>query len=424
MKNSIIFLVVLSLMVACKNEKKDKFLSPINKNINITNVNISTSENDISTLDIDNSKCEVINIPKDIFKSTIIINKLLKDINFIPLETNNKCLIGNISNILSDSGFYFIHDQRNNKLYRFDYNGKFLNSIGVIGHGPQEVNSIWNVSIDKQKKLISILDTGQAKIVRYNYQGVFFDVKPLYYFYKQHEYEKNNLVLNKGKSINNIGKLGSYSLILSDTNQKPIYKAFKYNFENNKPTNTFTTIRPLRKFKDRVYYHHPHSNGIWQISDSELIPIMRFNYEEKGLPDDTWKLKVNRKEMIDILGSHIYFSGDYVINNEFCYFKIIGKNNVSSFFFNRNTKEYIYGNTFEEIKGKPFNLDLFEDPISCRDDNSFIAIKSSSSLAYLKEAILKYPEMKKKITSEDWNKLKKINVNSNPIIVTYSLKDF
>ena len=415
-------MVFIVLFVTCKSEDKSEILTPLNKKIGISTLDLSNV--DIPVLNIDNSNCTVINIPENVFKSTIEINELVENINFIPLETNKNCLIGVIDNILSDSGFYFIHDQKNNKLFRFDYQGKFLNNIGNIGHGPRELISIWDISIDIDKKLVSILDTAGGKIVRYKYSGEFFDSKPLYYFFKQLEYEKNNLVFNKGKSISKIEKIGSYSLILSDTNQKPIYKGFKYDFKNNKPANNFTTNRPLRKFTDKVYYHHPHSNGIWQISDNRLIPLVRFNYEERGLPDNTWKKQVNREEIIDLFEKHIYFSGDFVINNQFHFFKICKKNDCSSFFFNTKTKKVKYGNSFEENTGKPFNLVLFGDPISCRDDNLFISIKTSEKLNILKNQIKKYPQMKKKITLEDWEKLKRIDETSNPVIVTYKLKDF
>lgn len=423
MKSKIIIALLFAFFTGCKSDKNKKTnLEPLNQNIVGKKLDISKIE--ISSLNTNNLNSQVINIPENIFESTIDITKLIREISFTPLETGTDFLIGDIHKVLSDSDSYFIHDRNNNKLLRFDYDGRFLNTIGNIGRGPNEVIAIWDVALDKKNKLISILDSASGKLVRYDYSGIFFDTKPMYFFYKQHEYDVNSLVFNKGKSFNKIQQLGSFSLILANLDQSPTHKAFEYNFVNNRPINNFTTIRPLRKFNNKIYYHHPHSNGIWKILNNKLIPFIKFNYEKYGLSDDAWNFKINREKMSDLLLNHTYFNGEYVVNDKICFFMINGKNKGSSVFFNQKTQNVIYGSNFKETSDKPFNLELFGNPISCRDDNFFISVKSTVDLYNLKNKILKYPVMKDKITKKDWAKLERIDETDNPIIVTYKVNDF
>ena len=81
---------------------------------------------------------DTIDIQEQFSKTTICdLNNFTDSISNIILETNDDCLLPEISAILYiDNKDVFVAG--GNYVYRFDRNGKFKNKIGGIGGGTQE----------------------------------------------------------------------------------------------------------------------------------------------------------------------------------------------------------------------------------------------------------------------------------------------
>lgn len=94
---------------------------------------------------------------------------------YIPLETNNNCLIGDIHKIILSSGYFLIQSDEN--LFQFDINGKFVRKIASQGRGPGEYLGITDYSVDDSTLHIHILDVYGQKIVIYNMLGEFIEEK-------------------------------------------------------------------------------------------------------------------------------------------------------------------------------------------------------------------------------------------------------
>lgn len=413
-------LLVFFLMLSCTSKsKKNSTTNSINKKGKSENI-VVKSEN-IELFNVDNSNAEKVLVPSGLFNFKMNLSQLILDIEIIPLETTPRSIIGKVDKILFDSNSYFIHDKKNNKLLRFDNEGKFLNSIGTIGKGPEELLNIWDVSIDSENKLISILDANSRRISKYTFSGEYKGSQSLFYAMSQHEYEKNNLVFSTSKAQRNthIPVIDSYSLILANSNSVPLGLAFK-NLENS---NTFKTLNPLRKFDNSIYYHHPYSDGIWKIQDIDLIPIIKFEFEKNGLPSDAWRLKMNNIEFNDFIHKYTRFSGEYIITDEFCFFQFFGQKMVSNLFYNRKLKSLIYGKGFDFSEEKPLTS-FFSTPIGYKSDGSFIGLKEAFYVDAIKSNIMKNEELKRSFKNSDWEKIMKIKETDNPVIVTYKLKDF
>lgn len=417
-------LIILSffaftLFFNCTNESKNN-ISLKSIDASGKNEKITTKSEVVKLLNVNNVDATKVIIPSDIFNSSMDLNDIIYDIELTPLETTSESLIGRIYNILYDSNFYFIHDKRNNKLLRFSEDGKFLNSIGSIGKGPQELLKIRDVAINIKKKFISILDSKSRKIFRYRYSGEFIDSKPFYYMVSEHEYGNNSLVF--GASIvqknKNIPLVESYRLILADTNSVPLGLAFKT------PENSFVyaATRPLRKFNNSIYYHQPFSNGIWKVKDRSLIPFIKFEFEKNGFPDEVWKKEISTKELIDLKNKHVCFSGDFITTDKFSFFKFYSNSEISSMFLNTESKNLIYGRSLKYTNDNP-SMMLYRTPIGVGENNSFVAKIESIELFHYRQAV-EEKEFKNGLKPKYWKIIKNIKQTDNPVIVTYKLKDF
>lgn len=89
---------------------------------------------------------------------------------FVALETTDECLLGEIKKVVIENNLLFIHD-KNQKLFVFDKAGMYLNQIGVIGQGNDELLSFIDFYVNKDRKYVGIYDVYKGKILRYKFNG-------------------------------------------------------------------------------------------------------------------------------------------------------------------------------------------------------------------------------------------------------------
>ncbi len=74
---------------------------------------------------------------------------------FIPLETSDDVLVGEIMRIIKNGDYIYIYDDSSNIL-KFDSNGRFVGKIGGIGGGPDEYNMVFDFAIDKKNDFVIV----------------------------------------------------------------------------------------------------------------------------------------------------------------------------------------------------------------------------------------------------------------------------
>ena len=98
------------------------------------------------------------------------VSQIAEDIEFLPLETTDECLLGdNIMNIVATSKDIIIFDYE--ACYRFDRKGKFKNKIGVKGNGPGEYVKPMYVTVDTLNKWVYMGDYMVKRFVKYDFEG-------------------------------------------------------------------------------------------------------------------------------------------------------------------------------------------------------------------------------------------------------------
>jgi hypothetical protein len=102
----------------------------------------------------------------------------IEDIHFIPLETKNKIIMGEIQKIIFKNNRIFIKCWKSG-IFIFDEEGRFINLIGQKGKAPFQVNHLFDFSISSEGRLY-LLDNG--KLLIFNQDGhpiseSFFDIK-------------------------------------------------------------------------------------------------------------------------------------------------------------------------------------------------------------------------------------------------------
>lgn len=98
------------------------------------------------------------------------MSQFAEDIEFIPLETKGDCLLDDyIRDIIITKDDILVFDYT--RCYRFNKNGKFINSIGTRGQGPGEYVKARSMTVDTVNQWVYFSDNSTSRLVKYDYNG-------------------------------------------------------------------------------------------------------------------------------------------------------------------------------------------------------------------------------------------------------------
>ena len=120
--------------------------------------NTATMYADADTISIDGAtKCD-----------SLIFSDFFKAPKVVLLETKPECVVQNIRSLEIYKEDIYILDDRANKLYVFDGNGKFKRTISSPGRGHGEYMKLADFSIDRTKEVIYLLDEATDEILKFS----------------------------------------------------------------------------------------------------------------------------------------------------------------------------------------------------------------------------------------------------------------
>lgn len=120
--------------------------------------NAATMYADADTISIDGAtRCD-----------SLIFSDFFKAPKIVLLETKPECVVQNIRSLEIYKEDIYILDDRANKLYIFDGNGKFKRTISSPGRGHGEYMKLADFSIDRTKEVIYLLDEATDEILKFS----------------------------------------------------------------------------------------------------------------------------------------------------------------------------------------------------------------------------------------------------------------
>ena len=125
---------------------------------------------------------------------------IFKNIQYVPLETNDKSLLASLLTVvICKNGYIYINDVRASGPYihLFDLNGKFIRDIGKEGEGPEEYITCLSMCVS-DNGWVSVTDRGSYSIITYDTEGNFISRIPLKTSPYNVVYLNDSLLLHKG----------------------------------------------------------------------------------------------------------------------------------------------------------------------------------------------------------------------------------
>lgn len=141
-----------------RNSRTIILVSMIGMCISCGSYNTATMYADADTISIDGAtRCD-----------SLIFSDFFKAPKVVLLETKPECVVQNIRSLEIYKEDIYILDDRANKLYVFDGNGKFKRTISSPGRGHGEYMKLADFSIDRTKEVIYLLDEATDEILKFS----------------------------------------------------------------------------------------------------------------------------------------------------------------------------------------------------------------------------------------------------------------
>lgn len=218
----------------------------------------------------------------DLFHSEII-----RDIEIIPLETSDSSLIGTGPECLVGStGDYYVIDKNGcQKILRYDASGKFLNTIGNRGKGPQEYLKISNIWMDSATGQLMVFSNPDTKQCIYDPQGQFISGRKIdSQFLQGMPSAEGNLWLYLG----HMNGASDHRLLKLDSNDKITDGILSAKVQIMPMDETFPVF--IQGEDDRILLRETFNNQICSLIGDSLVPVYAFDFGEYNIPKQYFEM--------------------------------------------------------------------------------------------------------------------------------------
>ncbi|HWK56405.1 MAG TPA: 6-bladed beta-propeller [Parapedobacter sp.] len=204
----------------------------------------------------------------------------IAEIEFIPLETNERSLIAEIDKVVFHKDRFYVLDKRYASLNVYSKAGKYIQSIGKMGRGPGEFSTLMDFMLDPEDESLLLLSNNEQAVFVYDLEGNHLQTirnglyanaigkigTDYYYFINHNDNElsqKNNLIV-----MNRLGKVLDRLFPFPEAFKKTLgYSGFIFNNSEG------------------LLYSSPLSDTIFQLTNnSEIYPKYMFDFGKSTLP--------------------------------------------------------------------------------------------------------------------------------------------
>ncbi|QZT38470.1 6-bladed beta-propeller [Halosquirtibacter xylanolyticus] len=331
--------------------------------------------------------------------STITKNVIIHADEYLALETNEDCVVGNIDKLIAyDNKIYILDREVAESIFIYDNYGRFISKISNKGKGLGEYLMIDDFLIDDQNGEIRILDLDQGKIICYDDNR----------FIREVEIDNEFCFIeNFGDHIIGINdycgtKDDCYGVLVLDKNLNVERKLAP--FTKNDHRVLWELRKPVYKDQSGVYITEAFSNVIHRMDkDFNYEPYVYIDFGKEAFHLD--KNDVDRKTYLKELSkTDKAFLVDYFMkNNHFTFFEFFYQQSMTyCFYSDNNPHEIMLTHSLQDANGVVYT------PIYMDEDYMYCMVKASN---FMKEG------------SGYKQKVGDIDLMNNPILAKIRVSD-
>lgn len=221
---------------------------------------------------------------------------IVDSLEFVPLETVNGSLLGNIKQLLVENGKYYICDEEGS-VKCFSKEGKYLFDVGKKGRGRGEYSNVSNICYDAGYIFIN----NQSILYQYNADdGSYKDMIRLPEPSAQVVVKDNYIYCY---DVSDGVKLYCYT---ADLSKKKMLKRSK------KGESVILTQNPIVSSGSHLLYCDPLRYIVYELFDGRMQELVSFNFGENGISEKQIKKGVEIKTQD---GKAAFFGDSFIAGN-------------------------------------------------------------------------------------------------------------
>jgi len=386
-----------------------------------------------STQNNENESLNTINLEEIITKEQIIpLSSYANDIEYVPLETKDECLISVIEKLYITDEYILISSDKN--LFLFQRNsGKFIRKIGTIGKGPEEYSSPAGNFLNPYNNKIYTYGSYLRNIVKvFSLEGEYiesFSTPEINEKVSMKNYPISEFIDSStfiGYIENSTGNISKRIVIFTKQAEKASYPQY-----NKWPSDHIVWLqRPIFfSWGNNLSFKEKSNDTVFYITPERLIPrfVMHTGKWTHPYSFSTEELQEEGENPKD----YLYITNMFE-NEEFLFFYLVYKNepvrNKQGIFhlvhklciLNKNTREVIVSkNDGDPLYGIMDDINEFMPvlPITISGNNELVSILMAPEVVQWRRANqAKLSELK----ALSW--LTEVSELDNPVIVSAKLK--
>ena len=310
-----ILLVVVALISSCQQKQQN------HKEIRESIYNITaelTATDSIASFVFTSDRPMEIALPKE--KVTFIPSEVIELDHYVPLETNDSCIFGDIEKILIREDLIFVMDGANKTIMIFDQTGKFKAKIDHAGNGPGEYIRISD--FDVKNGLIYVYALS-SKILLYTFDGEWVSTKDMSIVFSEFSIcNDGSFFISTGSQRNEfIPEIDSYSFLLGYPDSIITHKGFQRSEAGNKMSIS-RFIDNVTRYGDTLLFIPQYSPSVYQLySDKTLGERYRVLFEkpvtEEALENANWGY--HNRDLV--ANGYQYLAHGWLETSEFAFFQ-------------------------------------------------------------------------------------------------------
>lgn len=413
MRYYILISFVFIALLSCNNTQNNKSIASKFENIDLNKLGAS----DIENIKIhQEAPAEIIKIPANLGE-TLPLSSVVDSVWYVKLETNDSCIMGNISQLIPYDDKFFIFDSES--VFIFNSSGDFLNKISNLGKGPGEYVLPLFFTIDRFKDEILIYDDKISKILYYDLNGKWLREHFVKYRFSEFSVlaEDSYLIHSYKRYNDHIPAIQNYQLLIADHQWNLLGRGMIYNSKRQRNSNILGGSN-FSVLNGSTIYFPPFGDTIYDISVKQgLTPKYVIDFGERKLPEN-FDFDLSIRGFLDKYNNseYAYILGDNKEMDDVLFLKIkYRKTNVYGFFSKLTGDFYCSNQILTDIKCLGF-----PPPIASLPNNILISNLSSHTISNAKEEL-------KKIQGFSTNVKDIINTTNetdNDVLAFYKLKEF
>lgn len=340
----------------------------------------------------------------------IYLSSIIDSLTIIPLETSPDCLLGDILKIETDDN-YFIQSSSDKLVYVFNSDGKYVNTIGGIGQGREEMGSPQYFTLNKISKEIWYT-TDFSAIKKYAYDGRFSGSEEMRVLCHDFKISEDGDLYFYTSKIHNF--LDDGTVVNADLWIKNGQQDVKYLFEYDSDIHcngclAFDSKLQFNELDNNVSFTKSFNDTIYYVSDKQITPAYQVDFNKSKAVQDIESMGGE-----DILKYLLNYpdKATYVHNvietKQLLRFNYVMGTQLYDVFYDKDTGDYREG---------VLKNDVFDGKIKIMGyrDNKLIAVMNPSEINFNNKAVT-YLSVSM-ITS-----LKGLTDDDNPIILEMKIK--